>query len=463
MKSILAFLLVIISSLQGLAQKKPAPAVKSDSLKVVQILSADRYGFKKLDSITELLIMVGKVAIKQENTIFYADSAVYNRNGKIVEAFKHVHINDNDSIDAYSDYLLYYTDTKIAFLQDRVRLTDGKSNLYTDNLQYDVNQKTGVYRNGGKVINGTSVLTSSEGTYYADIKDVYFKNNVKLKDPKYFLQSDSLLYNTNSQIATFITKTYIEDSAHRTITTREGFYDLQNKNASFGRRPTIRDGAATVIANQVQTDEKTGINVLTGDAVYKDTAQGIVLLGNYIISNKINGTLLATEKPIMILKQDKDSTFVAADTLYSGRLSDLKIELEQRRILDSIQHYKDSLVTAAEEQKLLESSVVQTAPDSLSAKLKDSLLRARRDSIELAKKLYGSLPDIAKATGKESQSALQKDSAEAPIITIVSDSTAPDSNLVKDSKQPILTDSLQNPQDTIARVLPALRKTAWHG
>ena len=455
MKSILAFLLVIISSLQGLAQKKPAPAVKSDSLKVVQILSADRYGFKKLDSLTELLIMVGKVAIKQENTIFYADSAVYNRNSKIVEAFKHVHINDNDSIDAYSDYLLYYTDTKIAFLQDHVSLTDGKSNLYTDNLQYDVNQKTGVYRNGGKVINGTSVLTSSEGTYYADIKDVYFKNNVKLKDPKYFLQSDSLLYNTNSQIATFITKTYIEDSAHRTITTREGFYDLQNKNASFGRRPTIRDGAATVIANQVQTDEKTGINVLTGNAVYKDTAQGIVLLGNYIISNKINGTLLATEKPIMILKQDKDSTFVAADTLYSGRLSDLKIELEQRRILDSIQHYKDSLVTAAEEQKLLESSVVQTAPDSLSAKLKDSLLRARRDSIELAKKLYGSLPDIAKATGKESQSALQKDSAKAPIITIVSDSTAPDSNLVKDSKQPILTDSLQNPQDTIARVLPA--------
>ncbi|HLA52755.1 MAG TPA: OstA-like protein, partial [Flavitalea sp.] len=224
MKSILAFLLVIISSSQGLAQKKPAPAAKSDSLKVVQILSADRYGFKKLDSLTELLIMVGKVAIKQENTIFYADSAVYNRNGKIVEAFKHVHINDNDSIDAYSDYLLYYTDTKMALLRDHVRLTDGKSNLYTDDLQYDVNQKTGVYRNGGKVINGTSVLTSSEGTYYADIKDVYFKNNVKLKDPKYFLQSDSLLYNTNSQIATFITKTYIEDSAHRTITTREGYY-----------------------------------------------------------------------------------------------------------------------------------------------------------------------------------------------------------------------------------------------
>ena len=470
---------------------------------MVQILSADRYGFKKLDSLTELLIMVGKVAIKQENTIFYADSAVYNRNAKIVEAFKHVHINDNDSIDAYSDYLLYYTDTKLALLREHVRLTDGKSNLYTDNLQYDVNQKTGVYRDGGKVVNGTSILTSSEGTYYADLKDVYFKNNVKLKDPKYFLQSDSLLYNTNSQIATFITKTYIEDSAHRTITTREGYYDLQNKNASFGRRPTIRDGAATVIANQVQTDEKTGINVLTGEAVYKDTAQGIVLLGNYIISNKVNGTLLATQKPIMILKQENDSTFVAADTLYSGRLSDLKIELEQRRISDSIQHYQDSLVTAAEEQKLLESAVVQTddlSPDSLlraqkdsidlakkisgllpdiakatgkesqAALQKDSLLRARRDSVDLAKKLFGLLPDIAKVTGKESQSALQKDSAKAPIITIVSDSSAPAP--LKDSvarviKKPVKRFSISSPQDSAAlnlavRMMDTANHITWN-
>lgn len=318
----------------------PANANKSDTLKVVQILSADRYGFKKLDSLNELLLLVGKVAIKQENTLFYADSAVYNRHSKIMEAFKNVHINDNDTIDAYSDYLLYHTDTKIATLKNKVRLTDGKSNLYTEELEYDVNQKIGIYRNGGRVVNGTSVLTSKEGTYYADIKDVYFKNDVDLVDPQYKLKTDSLLYNTTSELATFITKTYIEDSAKRTIVTSEGYYDLKNKNASFGARPVIHDGPSTVIANQIDTDDNTGISILTGNAVYKDTAQGISLLANHIVSNKITGSLVATQKPLMIITQDKDSTFITADTLYSGRLSELEVDSLAK---DSAGVVKDSL------------------------------------------------------------------------------------------------------------------------
>jgi lipopolysaccharide assembly outer membrane protein LptD (OstA) len=108
---------------------------------------------RKKDSLTELVLLVGNVALKQEGTIFYADSTVLNRKAKIVEAFKNVHINDRDSVHAYSDYLLYHTDTKIAILKKNVRLTDGKSTLYTDELQYDVNPRVGVYRHGGRVVN----------------------------------------------------------------------------------------------------------------------------------------------------------------------------------------------------------------------------------------------------------------------------------------------------------------------
>lgn len=296
---------------------------KADTLKIVQILSADRYGFKRLDSVRELLLLVGKVALKQETTTFYADSAVYNRKDKLVEAFKNVHINDNDSIHTYSDYLLYSTATKIAILKHKVRLTDGKSNLFTEELEYDVNNKIGIYRKGGRVVNGTSVLTSNEGTYYADIKDIYFRENVKLKDPKYDLEADSLLYNTTNEIATFITKTKIVDSAGRTIVTSEGFYDLKNKYASFGKRPVITDGPMVIIANQVDTDDNTGISVLTGNAVFRDTAQGVSVLANSIISNRNSGSMVATQKPLMIIKQENDSTFISADTLYSGRLSEL--------------------------------------------------------------------------------------------------------------------------------------------
>lgn len=377
-------------SLNQANQKNVDTLNNADSLKVVEILSANRYGYAKKDSVTELLLLVGNVALKQEGTIFYADSAVYNRKEKFVEAFKNVHINDRDSIHAYSDYLLYHTNTKIAYLKKNVRLTDGKSNLYTEELQYDVNPRVGVYRKGGRVVNGTSVLTSDEGTYYADLKDFYFKEDVKLTDPQYYLESDSLLYNTNTEIATFISETYIEDSVKRTILTSEGYYDLKSKNASFGRRPVIHDGPMVIIANQVDTDDRTGMSVLTGNAIFRDTAQGVSVLANSIVSNRTTGSMIATQKPIMVITQDKDSTFIAADTLYSGRLSELPVitdslsadSLKVKVVaVDAVANDTTDRFFRAYHNVRIFSDSLQAVSDSLFYSGKDSIFRLFTDPV----------------------------------------------------------------------------------
>ena len=396
MKSYAFLFILIIFSFHSLAQSKADSLAqankkntdtlnKADTLKVVEILSANRYGYAKKDSLTELLLLVGKVALKQEGTIFYADSAVYNRKAKIVEAFKNVHINDHDSIHAYSDYLLYHTDSKVAFLKKNVRLTDGKSTLYTEELQYDVNPRVGVYRQGGRVVNGTSVLTSDEGTYYADLKDFYFKEDVQLKDPQYFLESDSLLYNTNSEIATFISETYIEDSAKRTILTSEGYYDLKNKNASFGKRPVIHDGPMVIIADQVDTDDHSGISVLRGNAIFRDTAEGLSVLANSIVSNKATGSMIATQNPLMIITQDKDSTFISADTLYSGRLSELPVITDSlagdsSQVVVQQPIAKDSVLNDSTDRFFRAYHHVKIFSDSLQA-VSDSLFYSGKDSI----------------------------------------------------------------------------------
>ena len=54
----------------------------------------------------------------------------------------------------------------------------------------------------------------------------------------------------------------------------------------------INDGPVTIIANEIQTDDNTGINKLWGNAIYKDTAQGVSVLANYIESDKNNGSFL---------------------------------------------------------------------------------------------------------------------------------------------------------------------------
>lgn len=296
----------------------------NDTSDIVLIKHADRLRYEKKDSATELQMLAGNVFLQQENTKFYCDSAVIDRKTGVVQAFGKVHINDSDSIHTYSDYLIYYSDTKKAFLKKNVKLTDGKGVLTTNDLEYDTDTKIGIYTNGGKLVRDKTVLTSQEATYYGDMKDVYFKNNVKMRDPQYDLDTDSLLYNTESELATFITQTHIRaDSGRRDVVTSEGYYDLKNKNAKFGRRPVIKDGSTIVTGEDVGFDDVSGESYARGNAVFRDTAQGISILANDLKASKKNNSILATQHPLMIIQQEKDSIYVTADTLFSAKLTDM--------------------------------------------------------------------------------------------------------------------------------------------
>src|SRR5256885_3095297 len=235
-RQILVALLVI---LLGNLSSAVAQVLPGDTTKVVDILHADRLGFSKKDTMNPIQYGAGNVAAQQNRTLFYSDSAVLAEKAKIFQAYGHVHINDADSTQIYGDYMRYHFDTKMAYMQKKVVLTDGKTTLTTEDLQYDLNQKIGTYTKGGKVVNGTSVLTSKEGVYYDELKDVFFRKNVVLVDPKYKLYADSLLYNTQTEVATFIGPTTIIDSSNRVIHTKEGFYDMKNRIAQFGKRPVI--------------------------------------------------------------------------------------------------------------------------------------------------------------------------------------------------------------------------------
>ena len=294
----------------------------STSKEPVEILEAKSFYWKKVDEFTELKILSGNVRLRQGNTLFNCDSCVVNSNAHLFEAFGRVHINE-DTTDVRSDYLRYHTNTKLAYLKGNVRMSDGHATLASPDLEYDVSNKIGTYKNGGRVVNKKSVLTSREGIYYSDLRDIYFKNNVELKDPAYTLKTDSLIYNTDTQIARFIAETVIKDSSGVTIQTKDGYYDLANRKAEFFSRTTIRDKSLIASADQMASDEASGIMQLEGNAVMRDTAQGYVIMGGRIFHNKKTDASLATKKPLMIIKQDEDSIYIAADTLFSAKLTEL--------------------------------------------------------------------------------------------------------------------------------------------
>ncbi|WP_460687055.1 OstA-like protein [Niabella aquatica] len=288
----------------------------------IKIIKSNTLSIQKENDSTTLTVLEGNVILQQGKTIFKADKAIKNDNLNTFEAWGHVHINDADTTNIYSDHLKYFGTTQIAHLDGNVKLTDGQATLTTPSLVYNMNTNIGVYKEGGKVVNKKSVITSKEGEYYSDIKDVFFKKNVVVTDPAYNIKTDSLQYNTGTQIATFITLTHIKDSARRSIDTREGYYNLRTGQAEFGQRPFINDdNKSTLNADKVYLDDN--IARAEGNAIAVDSTRGTIIIANLIFQNRINEAILATQKPVMIIKQDNDSIYVAADTLFSARLSDL--------------------------------------------------------------------------------------------------------------------------------------------
>jgi lipopolysaccharide export system protein LptA len=337
------FMLVLFTGMNYLVEAQITPAAAVDSAKRLDILRADRENFQDRDSLGKFVSLAGHVRLKQGKTFFYCDSAVLNQRENIFEAFGNIHINDADSVQTYSQYLKYYGKDKKAILKRKVKLTDGKAVLTTDELEYNTLTKIGTYLKGGKVVNAKTVLTSTEGYYYGETRDVIFKRKVVLIDPQYRVTTDTLLYNTYTQIARFVAPTTIK-SDKRTIKTSEGYYDLPAKKAVFGKRPRLQDVDYTLDADDLAFDDATHFGEAQGNVVYKsrDTANNYTIIANNLKTNNISKAILATQKPLMIIKQGRDTIYVAADTLFSGKLTEGRKSRSIPDIVDSATARKTS-------------------------------------------------------------------------------------------------------------------------
>ncbi len=333
--AITSLLLLLICSNRSAAQQTVTPPQTPDTIRIIQIIKAKSLREKTIDSATTIETAAGDAVIKDELTTIFCDSVVYNHKTREVEAFGNVHINDNDSIHTYAQYLKYVGGERIAYLKKNVKLTDKKGVLLTDDLEYNLRTGIATYKNGGRVLNGKTVLTSSDGVYYADTKDVYFKKNVHLVDPKYDIRTDSLLYNVTNSIATFIAPTHII-SKEGIIDTKSGTYDLKTGEAIFYERTYIRDSVRSMSGDKIFFDDKKGIMTADGNAKVVDSMNQVTTIANHIEVNTKENSFLAYNKPVMILHKDGDSTYIAADTLFSGLRKYDSVEKKQTTKVDTL-------------------------------------------------------------------------------------------------------------------------------
>ena len=370
----------------------PSAVSTSDTTREIEIIWAENMRTITMSDGTELQTLAGNAAVKQGNTKLTGDSIVLNSRTGIAEVFGNVHINDADTVNTYSSYLKYLGKERIAFLKKNVKLTDGRATLLTDDLEYNLATGIATYKDGGKVVNGKTILTSSDAVYYSDTKDVYFKKYVHLTDPQYDIVADSLKYNTMFKTAEFISPTRIKTKEGGIINTRSGTYNLETRDAIFYDRTGYSDSTRSLVGDKIAYDEKVGLLQVEGNGKLVDSVNNVTVIGGQILLDKTKNSFLATRKPVMILYRGNDSTYIAADTLFSGiRKYDtaknatvisndtinkvMAVNISTSKNADSIRYF-----IAFNQVKIFNDSL-QALCDSLYYSTEDSVFRMFRDPV----------------------------------------------------------------------------------
>lgn len=296
------------------------------------------------ERIPDAQILRGDVVFRHDNALMYCDSAYFYEHTNSLDAFGRVRFVQGDTLRGYGDKLFYNGNTKLARMRRNVRLEHGrlKENptvLTTDSLNYDRNANIAYYYTGGTIADSLNTLTSIYGQYSPNNKQAIFSKNVVLVNPKFILESDTLLYNTESKIANIVSPTQIIYEEETNIYTSRGWYNTHNEQSMLLDRSVIAhiDGQ-TMTGDTIYYDKRIGFGQVLGKMEMCDSTQHATLYGNYGEMWELDSRGYATDSALMVDWSDSvHIAYIHADTLFTEELHYSDSVLSIRAQLDSTQ------------------------------------------------------------------------------------------------------------------------------
>lgn len=262
--------------------------------------------------------LIGNVIFEHDSALMYCDSALMNDMTNSLEAFGNVHIKMSDTLNLYGNKLNYYGNTRTAEVIDDVKLIDSQTTLYTDRLLFDRKTQIASYITGGRIVSKETKLTSKKGYYHTDIKQFFFKENVELKNPKNTMNSDTLMYNTVSEIAYFLGPSIIKGKDNRNYMYCEnGWYNTKTDISRFSKNALVVNGNQRLSGDSLYYDKSNDFGKAYNNILITDTVNKIIILGDYAEYSKGKGYSMVTGHAQAILIDAKDSLFMHSDTLYT--------------------------------------------------------------------------------------------------------------------------------------------------
>ena len=319
-RNILLFLVIfLLTTLLSVSQDAVPTSNKSGSAskskEKVYLLYADSLTFDAAKS-NQYRVLHGNVQFRKDSMYMFCDSAYFYENDNSLDAFGNVRMEQGDTLFIYGDVLYYDGKEQLAELRHNVSLINRNVTLYTDSLNYDMVDNLGYYFAGGTIIDEENELTSVYGEYAVSTKDATFNFDVVLTNEDYVIYSDTLLYNTDTKISyLYGPSTIISDS--NTIYTTNGWYDTHTNQAMLLDRSQLVGDQKLLTGDTLYYDRNLGVGEAFGHIFMIDSAQSVIMEGNYGFYNEKTEYTYATDSARVMEFSRQDTLYMHADSLIS--------------------------------------------------------------------------------------------------------------------------------------------------
>lgn len=224
------------------------------------------------------------------------------------EAFGNVVITQPSGTIIYSDRLHYDAAPQIATLTNNVRMVDANSVLTTNHLIYKMRDKIGNYTGGGRIISKGDTITSRNAYYFENTQDAYFRNQVVVRTPDVKIYTDTMRYNSNQRITYFFGPTNIKGNSGENLYTEKGNYNTETGVANFSKNNLYTEGTRFLKGDSLYYDRATGVGKAYRNVVFVDTLDKFYAHGGYGLYNQADESITMTDKPLITMVVENDST-----------------------------------------------------------------------------------------------------------------------------------------------------------
>lgn len=287
---------------------------------------------------------LGHAIFEHNSTLLICDTALWNVNQNVINAFGNVQIIQNNTV-LSSESLDYLIDQNLAqFRGALVQLRDKDGNtLRTTDLDYNTKDSVAVFRNGGALRDKDGqIIESDDGHYYSKLKTFSFTNNVNMYTDSIFVKTDDLDYNTGTNVATFGTGTNAWRD-NNMLSSQAGFYERTLEKFTFFRNVHIltenqEAWADTLVYYRVPNNVE-----MFGHVELLDTTRNVAAVAGYVQYIDSLSFIKLTREPAVIAISEqgekRDTAYIGADTLILRSIP--KCDVDSSEISNSASRLKE--------------------------------------------------------------------------------------------------------------------------